>query len=117
MKAARLSLCVNIGHTPVLCDAPALDGVQVIDRAEWTVGATDCDQLRERWLDIAGFISAPALQDRGLAVPNPRKAEADRTYRLPTVSIRAGIQVFPASTETSTDCTRPRPDQARPVTL
>src|SRR5690348_11821333 len=73
---------VNIGHTPVGCNAPALDRVEVIDRAEGPVVPADRDQLLECRLDISGLVGASALQHGGLTVPHPGEAEAHRAHRF-----------------------------------
>ena len=53
-------LRVDIGHTPVFRDAPALDGVKVINRSKWPIRTTDRDEPRKRRLDVTGFVSAAA---------------------------------------------------------
>src|SRR5262249_34695215 len=81
-KPATKILGVDIGDTPIGCNAPALDGIEVVDRTERAVGAADRDELFQRWLNIAGLISATALQHCRLTVPRPRQAEPHGTDRL-----------------------------------
>src|SRR6185369_4114654 len=76
--AVDIASRMSIGDIPRLVDGPALDGVEVIDRSERTVRPADGDQLLEGWLHIAGLVGAATLQHRGLAVPDPREAEAHR---------------------------------------
>src|SRR6185437_5920830 len=80
-SACKMLLCVNIGYIPRFINGPALDGVEVIDRSERTVRSSNGDQLLQGWLHVTGFIGATALQDRRLAVPDPRKAETNRANR------------------------------------
>src|SRR5262245_9710085 len=73
---------MDIADTPVGGDGPALDGVEVVDRAERAIRSADGDQLRQRRLHITCLVSAAALQDGGPAVPHPREAEPDGGNRL-----------------------------------
>src|SRR5215813_15275186 len=59
--ALMQALRVNIGHTPIGGDAPTLNGVQMIDRAERPVRSADGDQLRQCRLNVAGLIDALRL--------------------------------------------------------
>src|SRR5450759_3529755 len=74
----RMLLGVNIGYIPGFVDGPALNGVKVVDRSERTVRSTNGDQLLQGRLHVARLISAAALQNGRLAVPDPRKAESNR---------------------------------------
>src|SRR5437764_13742485 len=76
---------MDIGHTPVARNRPALDRIEVIDRAERPGEAADVDELLQARLQIAGLVGRAALQNGGLAVPEPREAEprgADRQHRV-----------------------------------
>src|SRR4029077_437745 len=67
-----MRLGVNIADLPHLVDAPACDGVIVIEPAQAALGR----ELRTRWLHHAGIVSRATLQYGGTAVPLPRCAEA-----------------------------------------
>src|SRR5947209_19134640 len=85
MAARSVALSVDIADAPILGDGPALDRVEMVDRAEEAVEPAQLDKLLQRGLEIAGLVGAAALQDRRLAVPEPREAEArgaDRQQRL-----------------------------------
>src|SRR5581483_6336831 len=75
-------LSVDIGDVPRWIDSPTLDRIEVVDRSERTVRSADRDQLLEGRLDVAGLVRAPALQDRGLAIPHPGITETDRADRF-----------------------------------
>src|SRR5581483_11623869 len=75
-------LCVNIGNVPRFVNRPALDRIEVIDRPERPVRSADRNELLQSRLHVTGFVGATALQDRGLAVPHPGEAEANRADGL-----------------------------------
>src|SRR3974390_2845262 len=54
----------------------------MINGAEWAVITTDCDELFQGRLNIAGLVSAAALKHCRCAVPHPRKVEPDGADRL-----------------------------------
>src|ERR1700748_3824393 len=66
-----------IAHLAIGGDAPRPHRIVVIE----VVFATDGEQLGETRLHIAGFIRRAALDDRRLAVPMPRQAEARQRAR------------------------------------
>src|SRR5258705_5954410 len=68
--AMRLS--VNIAGLPHLVNAPACDGVVVVDPTQAALGR----ELRTRRLHHAGVVGGATLQHGGTAVPLPRCAEA-----------------------------------------
>src|SRR5262245_7818757 len=72
IPATHHSLRVDIVDAPVGRYLPALDGVVEDDRAQ----AADLDQLGQRWLDLAGLVGAPRLQDGLAPVPLPVEPEA-----------------------------------------
>src|SRR5436309_310312 len=67
-----MRLNVNIAGLSLLVDAPACDGVVVVDPTQ----AALVSELRTRRLHHAGVISGATLQHGGTAVPLPRCAEA-----------------------------------------
>src|SRR6266481_8774696 len=71
MQTAML-LSVNIAGLPHLVNAPACDGVVVVDPTQAALGR----ELRTRWLHHAGVVSGAPLQHGGTAIPLPRCAEA-----------------------------------------
>src|SRR3977135_785546 len=70
--AMRLS--VNIAGLPLLVDAPACDGVVVVDPTQAALVA----ELRARWLHHARIVGGATLQHGGTGVPLPCCAEAHR---------------------------------------
>src|SRR5262249_53241168 len=74
--AARY-LSVDIGGLPLVVDAPALDGIEVILPAQAALG----DECRARRLHHAGVVSGAALQYGWPAVPLPRRTEAHGSLR------------------------------------
>src|SRR6266850_3343856 len=69
-----MGLSVNIAGLPRLVNAPACDGVVVIDPTQ----AALVSELRARWLHHTCVVSGATLQHGGTAVPLPRCAEAHR---------------------------------------
>src|SRR5215470_10473863 len=67
-------LSVDIARLPFLIDAPAGDGVVVIEAAQSAGG----DKLVARRLYHAGAVDGAALQHGGTAVPLPRGTKAHR---------------------------------------
>src|SRR3977135_3846880 len=67
-----MGLSVNIAGLPLLVDAPACDGVVVVDPTQ----AALVGELRARWLHHARVVGGATLQHGGTAVPLPRCAEA-----------------------------------------
>src|SRR5579864_2323148 len=75
------SVMVDIRHLSIARNVPALDCIEVVDRAERAVQSAHGDQLPEGWLHVARVIDAAALQDRFLPIPFPRQAKARMTNR------------------------------------
>src|SRR6516165_3890908 len=73
MQTAR-RLSVNIAGLPHLVNAPACDGVVVVDATQTALSR----KLRTGWLHHACVVSGATLQHGGTAVPLPRCAEAHR---------------------------------------
>ena len=76
---------VHILYAPVGRNAPALDGVHVVEKRSGFERSALGDELLVRRLRVAGLIRCPALDHRRLAVPYPGKAKAglaDRQHRL-----------------------------------
>src|SRR6185312_3254268 len=71
-RQPAMRLGVDIADLPLFVDAPACDGVVVVDPTQAPLGR----ELRARRLHHAGIISGAALQHGGTAVPVPRCAEA-----------------------------------------
>src|SRR6267142_2027068 len=69
-----MDLDVNIASLPLLVNAPACDGVVVVDATQ----AALVGELRTRWLHHARVVGGATLQHGGTAVPLPRCAEAHR---------------------------------------
>src|SRR5258705_1590692 len=69
-----MGLSVNIAGLPHLVNAPACDGVVVVDATQ----AALVGELRTRWLHHARVVGGATLQHGGTAVPLPRCAEAHR---------------------------------------
>src|SRR6516225_5367154 len=67
-------LSVNIANLAHLVNAPACDGVVVVDPTQ----ATLIGELRARWLHHARVVCGATLQHGGTAVPLPSCAEAHR---------------------------------------
>src|SRR6516225_3414093 len=67
-----MGLSVNIAGLAHLVNAPACDGVVVVDPTK----AALVDELRARWLHHARVVGGATLQHGGTAVPLPRCAEA-----------------------------------------
>src|SRR6185312_16167503 len=67
-----MDLDVNIASLPLLVDAPACDGVVVVDPTQAALVA----ELRARWLHHARVVGGATLQHGGTAIPLPRCAEA-----------------------------------------
>src|SRR5262245_46625877 len=76
MPAARRS-SIDIVDLPFLVDAPACDGVVVVDAAQPTFGG----ELSAGRLHHPGVVSGAALQDGGSTVPLPRRPKAYRSSR------------------------------------
>src|SRR5215510_9971220 len=71
-----MHLSVNIAGLPQLVNAPACDGVVVIEPTQAALG----HELRARWLHHAGIVSGATLQYGGTAIPLPSCAEAHRRF-------------------------------------
>src|SRR5256714_9177057 len=71
-NAAASTERMHIFHTPVCCNAPALDRVHVIKHARWLEWTAFGYQLLMGRLRVAGFVGGAALQYGGGPGPNPR---------------------------------------------
>src|SRR5690349_10141628 len=71
-RQTATGLSVNIAGLPHLVDAPACDGVVVVDPTQ----AALVGELRARWLHHARVVGGATLQHGRTAVPLPRCAEA-----------------------------------------
>src|SRR5258708_17058625 len=69
-----MDLDVNIASFPLLVDAPACDGVVVVDPTQAALVA----ELRARWLHHARVVGGATLQHRGTADPLPGCPEPHR---------------------------------------
>src|SRR5262245_20872073 len=67
-----IGLSVNIAGLPHLVDAPACDGVEVVDPTQ----AALVGELHACWLHHARVVGGATLQHGGTAIPLPRRAEA-----------------------------------------
>src|SRR4030095_5110432 len=67
-----MDLSVNIAGLPLLVDAPACDGVVVVDPPQDAL----VGELRARRLHHARIVRGTTLQHAGTAIPLPRCAEA-----------------------------------------
>src|SRR6266550_9522332 len=78
-------LRVNIFHFSLRIDSPSRDAVVVLSRecgngrGSFALAARG-DELRARWLHVAGFVPGAALQSRRTAVPLPRQSEARKRF-------------------------------------
>src|SRR3982750_4190102 len=73
----RACSVVGIRHLATRRDSPGLDRIVVIEG----IDAALLEQLRKARLDVTGLVGCPALDDRRLALPAPRKAEARQRAR------------------------------------
>src|SRR5947208_8352430 len=73
----RACSVVGIRHLATRRNGPGLHGIVVIEG----IDAALLEQLREARLNVTGLIGCPALDDRRLALPTPRKAEARQRAR------------------------------------